>query len=148
MRRSALAIACAAAAGADVLGETEEGLPHRLHLGSDRDPLHGDVLVRAVAKGHVERGPAFGRVDLFSGEQGFPPGGKLRSASEGEEGVECPPVDLLLGQVDEEVFVTERERGEPLRIVLEKLPQREPAEPLSLVLDGAPRSGHRFGHSG
>ena len=135
-------------AGAHVLGEPEEGLPHRLHLGPDPDPVDGDILVRAAAKGHVQRGPPFGRVDGFSGEQGFTPGGEPRGAGEGEEGVERPPVDLLLGEVDEEVFVAERERVEPLRVPLEQGAEGERAQPLSFALDRAPRSGHRIGHAG
>ena len=58
------------------------------------------------------------------------------------------PVDLLLGEIDEKVFMAEREGAEPLRVPVEQLAQGEPAEPLSFTLDGAPCADHRIGHPG
>ena len=133
--------------GADVPREPEETLPRLLHLGEDGGAVYGDAGVRAAPEGHVERGPALGRVDPLPPEQRFAPGGQVHRLGEGEEGSERRPVHLLLGEVDEQVFVAERERGEPPRLPREQGAEGEGAQPCPFAFDRAPSRVRRVGHS-
>ena len=72
--RERLAVPRAVPPGADLLGEDEEPLPHRLDFRPDRGPVDGDVRIRAVPKGHVEGRPAFRRIHPPAGEEIIAPG--------------------------------------------------------------------------
>ena len=84
----------------------------------------------------------FRRIDPFAREEGVATRRKTRRRREAEEGVERRPVELLPGEVDEEVFMTEGERAESLRVPFEERAEREAAEAFSLALHPGPRSAH------
>ena len=141
------AAACGGVApGANAFRKAEKPFLNGVRLAHDPDPVHRHALVRAATQGRVQRRPIFRRVDPLSREHRIAPGGQLRRNGEGEEGIEGRPIDLLLGEVDEQVFKGEGKGGEAVGVPCEQLPERERIEPRALPLHRAPRAAHRIGH--